>query len=699
MVSSINIANGLAGQGFHVFPLVPAGKTPAIAGFKSKASDKVEQVKSLWSRYDAEGRLQVVDDYNVGVYTGRFRDMHLLVLDVDTKEGKEGDVSLANLEDEHGPLPETYTVRTASGGLHYYFLTSEPVRSSASRVGKDLDIRGEGGYVVGPGSTVKGGTYDVIRDVDMVDAPAWLVQLAGKPKRKDTGQAVAELDTGLAVDKATRYLIESAPEAIEGSGGDATTYKVACAVADFGVSPHTALQLMQDVWNPLKAHPQWEPEELERKVENAYAYRENKVGSRNPQDAFKDFITAAPAGDKPADKPKPPTFTPHPLGEFNEADIPPRVWVLGKHMIEGVITLVIAPPGVGKSTLSLQWGMSLATGREEICGERVHQPGASVLFINNEDDNDELRRRLAGVRRAFSVSDAQALDRLHFYSGVERPFIIGGVREANGVVEKSKQFQELVDYIKANGIKLLVVDPFVETHLADENDNQQINAIARFYREIASTCHCSVTIIHHTRKPPNSDSSGHVGNMDSGRGASSLAGAARVVLTIHEMSKEDAEEYGIPANERTRYVRLDDAKANFAPKSANANWFRKEGVRLANGDEVGYMKPTELKAKEQQVLDEIFEAFATWPEFDDLRTAEEMPINEAARILADGRVFCGAKVAESGGFPTDKTVGKYLRLAVKDGDKVLHGPYEAWTSIHTVNGKETRLLHFKKEEE
>lgn len=700
MVSSIDIAKGLASQGFQVFPLVPEGKTPAVAGFKSKASDKAEQVESLWTRLDAEGNPRVVDDYNVGVYTGRFRGMHLLVLDVDTKDGKEGEASLANLEDEHGALPETYTVRTATGGLHYYFLTSEPVRSSASRVGKDLDIRGEGGYVVGPGSTVKAGTYEVLVDADMVDAPAWLVQLAGKPKRKESGQAVAELDTGPAMDKATRYLIESAPEAIEGAGGDATTYKVACAVADFGVSLHTAVQLMLDVWNPLKAKPQWEADELERKVENAYTYRENKVGSRNPQDAFKDFINRDPSTSTSLSTPKAPSFVPQILGDFNEADIPVRQWILGKYLLEKNITVLLAEPGVGKSTLSLQWAVALATGKSEIAGATVHKKGAS-LIINNEDDTVEMKRRIAGIRNFFSVEDRKALDNIFFYSGVEKPFIIGGKTDKDGAISKGRHMEELIEFVRANNIKLIVADPFLETHCADENDNQQISAIARMYREVANKCDCAVLLVHHTRKRSGADSAGHAGNMDSGRGASSLVGAARIVITLYEMSKEDAEEFGIPNNERLRYIRLDDAKGNFALKSPDATWFRREGVRLVNGEESGVLKPIKLKAKEQQVLDELFEAFATWPEFDDLRTAEEMPITEVARILTDGRVFCGAKASEDGGFPSDKTVGRYLRQLVKDGEKLLHGPYAIWTStmLHPRNQKETRLLHFKNEEE
>lgn len=692
-MDSVSIAHELAAQGFNVFPLVSQGKTPAIAGFKSKATDNPDGIDAMWTTYDPEGEPQINNDYNVGVYTGRYRGMFLLVLDVDTKDGKLGEFSLNDLEAEHGKLPETYTVRTASGGLHYYFLSDVPVRSSASRVGQDLDVRGDGGYVVGPGSVVPRGTYEVIVDVDMATAPGWLVKLAGTPKKKESGQAVAELDTGPAMHRATRYLIESAPEAVEGCGGDETTYKVAVRVADFGVSQVSCLHLMNDVWNPLKAHPQWEPEELEKKVANAYHYRENKVGASDPKADFANV--PIPVNPNATTALTPPTFTPKKFGKFNSSDIPPRVWILGHFLMQGVLTLLLAPGGVGKSTLTLQWGMALVTGNSDIAGAKVHTPGA-VLFINNEDDENEMRRRLSACRQFFSVEDQAALDKLYFYSGVEKPFIIGGKNNQNDPVQRGKHMEELMAFIKEHDIKAVIVDPFVETHRADENDNQEINTIARYYREVATRCQCSVTLVHHTRKPPGADSSGHVGNMDSGRGASSLTGAARIVLTLYEMGKDDAEEYGIPAKERSHFVRLDDAKANFAPKDTAACWFRKVGVKIPNGDNVGILNPTVLKAKEQMVLDEVFQAFSTWPELDELRD-EGMSLAAVAKVLTDGRLFCGAKQGEDGGFPSDKTVLRHLRKVIPDDERIVHGEAEAWTEIQIVGSKETRMLRYEQD--
>src|SRR3546814_17967789 len=76
-----------------------------------------------------------------------------MVVDLDMKKGKDGRLSLAMLELEHGPLATTFTVVTPTLGRHLYFATATPVRSSVEHVGKGIDIRGVGGYVVGPGRT------------------------------------------------------------------------------------------------------------------------------------------------------------------------------------------------------------------------------------------------------------------------------------------------------------------------------------------------------------------------------------------------------------------------------------------------------------------------------------------------------------------------------------------------------------------
>jgi hypothetical protein len=86
----------------------------------------------------------------------------VFVLDVDAD--KWGFGSLEALEEEHGEPPPTWTVKTGGGGLHYYFNLPPDVeiRNSADKLGRGLDVRGEGGYVLLPGIATEG-AYEVLK--------------------------------------------------------------------------------------------------------------------------------------------------------------------------------------------------------------------------------------------------------------------------------------------------------------------------------------------------------------------------------------------------------------------------------------------------------------------------------------------------------------------------------------------------------
>lgn len=145
----IDHALELARNGFRVFPLEPNGKRPAIKAWPDLATTDEAKVREWWSKWP---------DANIGVATGR----GLMVLDCDKKDGRPGLGSLALL-DMLG-LPRSMRVETPTGGVHVYLKTERPWSNSVDRL-KDfpgIDIRGEGGFVVGPGSLIDGVAYAVV---------------------------------------------------------------------------------------------------------------------------------------------------------------------------------------------------------------------------------------------------------------------------------------------------------------------------------------------------------------------------------------------------------------------------------------------------------------------------------------------------------------------------------------------------------
>jgi hypothetical protein len=87
---------------------------------------------------------------------------HLIGIDLDTKSGTESSAALRELALRHlFTIPETVVVLTPSGGRHLW-LSGPPdvaVPNSASRLAPGIDVRGAGGYLVGPGSRTEQGVY------------------------------------------------------------------------------------------------------------------------------------------------------------------------------------------------------------------------------------------------------------------------------------------------------------------------------------------------------------------------------------------------------------------------------------------------------------------------------------------------------------------------------------------------------------
>jgi hypothetical protein len=148
--------------GYETFPLV--GKVPAIAGGRGclDASSDPQIIKRLW-----HGRPQA----NIGIHVPD----DVLVLDIDPRH--DGLTSLAALEATHGPLPATRTVLSGrgDGGSHRYF--QHPGGAvTAARLGRGLDLKKRGGYLVAPPSRHPdtGKPYRWADTRDPVPLPDWL---------------------------------------------------------------------------------------------------------------------------------------------------------------------------------------------------------------------------------------------------------------------------------------------------------------------------------------------------------------------------------------------------------------------------------------------------------------------------------------------------------------------------------------------
>ena len=88
---------------------------------------------------------------------------------------------LSSLARQHGERYPggTYVVDTPSGGCHLYFSVAGDVRArnSAGAIGPHIDVRADGGYVVGAGSRIGGRAYSARGRRAPAPLPSWLARL------------------------------------------------------------------------------------------------------------------------------------------------------------------------------------------------------------------------------------------------------------------------------------------------------------------------------------------------------------------------------------------------------------------------------------------------------------------------------------------------------------------------------------------
>lgn len=163
--------------GWAVFPLSPGSKLPAIAKKAGgqgvlDASKDPDQIRE-WARRFPHA--------NVGIACGKISG--ITVLDFDPKGGSAE--TLRTMKRQGRVFKPTVTVRTPSGGWHLYYAYAPELLNSKSLLGKGIDVRTTGGYVVAPPSRLDNGRdyrwHLAPLGADLPRMPIW-AHMALKPK-------------------------------------------------------------------------------------------------------------------------------------------------------------------------------------------------------------------------------------------------------------------------------------------------------------------------------------------------------------------------------------------------------------------------------------------------------------------------------------------------------------------------------------
>lgn len=451
----------MAARGFRVFPLTANKKTPAVKGWQDWATTDEAKIGEHWADHP---------DHNYGVSTA-----NLIVVDVDRKNGKDGGQMIIKLELEGFELPDTFEVDTPSGGQHSYFNVEQPVKQGTNVLGKGVDIRSRGGYVVGPGSTTDQGTYAPRKDLPTADAPQWLIDRcgnAGPAQERSAREVAAEVAPDVARDRAIRYLQREAPQGAEGGRNDAG-YKVAARLKDIGVKRDDCAGLMALHWS---CEPMLDPDELDHVVNSAFRYGANAQGSASPEAEFD--TVALP-------EKRPPRSG---LRKYSPAELlklPEPIWLVDGLIPEDSLTELYGPPKAGKTFFALGLSLSVATG-QLFHGKPVKQ--GRVAYVAAEGGAPRISARVEAWRKHNGVSVLPE----------DEWMLITG----RAPLDSPQSVDELLKVIGEGNFELIVIDTLARSMTGDENSQKDMSKFVDGCDHLREVTGATVLVIHHEGKDP-----------------------------------------------------------------------------------------------------------------------------------------------------------------------------------------------------
>lgn len=413
------------------------GKHPRTRNGSKDASRDRATIRAWWKKWP---------DANVGIATGP--ESGLLVLDVD---GKAGEESLIELERRGFILPDTYSVRTGSGGHHHYFAWPKgaDVRNSARRIAPGLDIRGTGGLVAAEPSLHKSGRHYEVNEsaTDPAPCPAWLLSHIREAQAPATRQS----------EPAARA-VESAP--ISKGSRRPTLFKLAGKMHKEGVSleaiTETLLALNRTFDPPL----------------DEAAVRKTAQGIKR--------YPAGEAHESPILKPD--------LIRLSDVQARCVDWLWEPFIPAGMLSMLSGDPGAGKSFIGLAVCADLSRGK--LRDGRIVEPQNS-LYLSVENPLAET------IRPRF---DSLGGDPSRFFALKGTLFAEDGEEQRGAVTLADISILDAA--IAETKARLIIVDPIQSYFGAniDLHRSNETRPILDGLSKLAEAHGCAILLLRHLSK-------------------------------------------------------------------------------------------------------------------------------------------------------------------------------------------------------
>ena len=594
----------LAKQGFPVFPCGPDKRPLTPHGFKDASAD-LGRVAEFWRQHPSA---------LIGMPTGEVTGLFVVDLDTDKATGEAiGEASLARLG-LSGLLLSVPSVATPSGGRHLYFKHSG-LGSTTKRIGPVIDTRGDGGYVIAPGSIAPAGAYvacnapvaretvpglpvgllDALQGRKLQERPAQQFQIDtgaglgfGPGERAEVQEILSHIPPDCGYGDWVAVLMGLHEHFGGGQGGLAladqwsaggskyVAGEVAAKWAGFAPGKGTN-------WGSVCALARANGADL-----SSIARRHKVPASAGPKVASVQSTQAEAEADSDLSE----YFC---AADLDGLPIPPRQWHVPDLVPGGTVTTLNGDGGTGKSLAALQLAVATALGKGWLGQET--KPGRA-LFISAEDDRDEIHRRLDDIAQAEGVRLAD-MPRLILRSLAGKDALLAvPMPGQNEVMSETPLFKRLDAWLSKHRPALTVLDTLADLFGGNEVNRAQARQFIGMLRGLCLRHETTVILLAHPS----------LSGMASGSGSSGSTAwnnSVRSRLYLRRVKSDAGDEPDSDARE------LEVMKANYGKTGLLLPLRWQAGVFLADIRVEGTLDRMAASAKAERVFMKLLREFAS----------------------------------------------------------------------------------------
>lgn len=358
--------------------------------------------------------------------------------------------------------------------------------------------------------------------------------------------------------------------------------RLAASLVAGGMFPGAAVEHLRSLMESVKPTG---PDEEVRRWQSRYDEIERAVKSAEkfaPEERKPPSITVnlRLAGEQqPPDEVKPNALAPMDWQALAAVPPEPTAWRLEGWLPEGTVTLLAANGGVGKSNLSLQLGVALATGATFM---DIQTKASRVLMLSGEDEARTVHFRVANICREQGI-EMQSLDgRMSVFDLTQHDCVLW----KDG--HPTERLQWLADTAVRMSAEVIVIDNASDVFADNENDRTTVRGFMRALALISYVTRAAILLLAHVDKASvrmgagsdtNSTFSGSTAWNNSARSRWAMIRDGQAVSLRHEKCNLG------PLQDELRFEFDTEAKVfkqyGTVPGAATANALRRNGQRAA----------------------------------------------------------------------------------------------------------------------